>query len=237
MPKNYYIILGIPEDSSQADVKSAYRRLAKEFHPDHYGNNQNRFQVIHEAYSVLGDPALRRRYDASLQGSIAINRQRFAETLRRNPGADQIEPLIPEQVCSAETALDRSIHYYSTVFDDLFDRMLGSFTERGGSEGIRLKNITVEIVLTPEQASRGGNVRLNLPVQMRCPSCQSFGLRGSRNRNCWRCSGSGYLTGEKPVLINYPAGIGQHHTIRLALEPLAGQSRDLTAVFTVEEQR
>ncbi len=63
MPKNYYIILGIPATSSQEEIKSAYRRLAKEFHPDIYTEGHLPFQVIQEAYSVLGDPISRRAYD------------------------------------------------------------------------------------------------------------------------------------------------------------------------------
>ena len=63
MPKNYYIILGIPSKSSQEEIKSAYRRLAKEFHPDRYGDNNSPFLNVQEAYSVLSDPVRRRAYD------------------------------------------------------------------------------------------------------------------------------------------------------------------------------
>lgn len=235
MPKNYYIILGIPEDSTPADVKSAYRRLAKEYHPDHFGRNHNRFQVIHEAYTVLSDPARRRLYDKSLQGSIQINRRRYAEPVS---GAGQtIEPLIPEERRGElpVTSLNRTFHSYTSGFDGLFDQLLANFVEADSAADIRLKNVTVEIVLTPEQARRGGNVRLNVPVRMRCPSCQSQG-QGTFH-DCWRCSGSGYLTGEKPVLINYPAGIVENHTIQLALEPQDVQQGYLTAIFTIRERR
>ena len=49
MPKNYYVVLGIPSTSSQEEIKTAYRRLAKEFHPDRYGEGHSPFQVIQEA--------------------------------------------------------------------------------------------------------------------------------------------------------------------------------------------
>ena len=61
MPKNYYIILGIPANSNQEDIKAAYRRLAKEYHPDYYGENYAPFQVLQEAYSVLSDPLQRKK--------------------------------------------------------------------------------------------------------------------------------------------------------------------------------
>ena len=76
MPENYYIILGIPSKSSQEEIKSAYRRLAKEFHPDHYGENHSPFLNVQEAYSVLSDPVRRRAYDAALENN-RIKQQQF----------------------------------------------------------------------------------------------------------------------------------------------------------------
>ncbi len=55
MPQDYYLVLGITSDASQADIKDAYRRLAKEYHPDHYKGNHRPFQAIQEAYAVLSD--------------------------------------------------------------------------------------------------------------------------------------------------------------------------------------
>lgn len=63
MPKNYYLVLGITSDATLDDIKEAYRRLAKEFHPDHYGDNHSPFLAIQEAYSVLSDPVRRRTHD------------------------------------------------------------------------------------------------------------------------------------------------------------------------------
>ena len=54
MAKSYYTILGITSDASQTDVKTAYRRLAKEFHPDRYTGTDGPFLEVQEAYSVLG---------------------------------------------------------------------------------------------------------------------------------------------------------------------------------------
>jgi len=234
MPRNYYFILGIPEESSQADIKAAYRRLAKEYHPDHYGENQGPFQIIHEAYSVLSDPSSRRSYDTSLQGSIQIQRHRHQESFHRiRP--EVVEPLIPEPMPGERRAgpLDRSIHHFPSLFDSLFDRMLTSFVEdrHFASHGVRLRDMTVEIVLTPEQAARGGNVRLSVPVHIHCPSCQGEG--GTAFHNCWRCNGSGYLTGERTMLISYPAGIDQNHAMRIPI----GSERYLTAVFAIEEKK
>ncbi|GIU85200.1 MAG: chaperone protein DnaJ [Acidimicrobiales bacterium] len=64
--KDYYAILGVPRDATQEEIKKAYRRLARTYHPDHNPDPEaeSRFKEIAEAYEVLGDPEKRRRYDA-----------------------------------------------------------------------------------------------------------------------------------------------------------------------------
>lgn len=66
MPKDYYLILGITSEATLDDIKDAYRRLAKEYHPDHYGENQSPFLAIQEAYSVLSDPMKRQTHDLAV---------------------------------------------------------------------------------------------------------------------------------------------------------------------------
>lgn len=63
--KNYYEILGVPEDASQAEIKSAFRKLAKKYHPDisKDSNAEEKFQKVQEAYNVLGDAEKREQYD------------------------------------------------------------------------------------------------------------------------------------------------------------------------------
>ncbi|MGW8195742.1 MAG: DnaJ domain-containing protein, partial [Desulforhopalus sp.] len=193
MPKNYYIILGIPINSSKDDIKAAYRRLAKEYHPDYYGKNQAPFQIIQEAYSVLSNPKTRRVYDRSLQHVV-----RKSPSGNLTPGKQYhesvVEPLIPpDEAEGSQSALGRSFHNQWSSFDDIFDHFLGGFVERPGPEFRGDNDVTIEITLTPLQAQSGGNVRLNLPVEMRCPSCYRQSGYG-----CWRCNGTGVLRGERP---------------------------------------
>ncbi len=87
MPQDYYLVLGITENASQADIKEAYRRLAKEYHPDHYKGNHRPFQAIQEAYSVLSDPARRRQHDLQAHDQKPVP--------RRDPFSAPLEPLVP----------------------------------------------------------------------------------------------------------------------------------------------
>ncbi len=90
MAKSYYTILGITSDASNSEIRSAYRRLAKAYHPDHYPGSSRMFRDIQEAYAVLGDQEQRLRYEQN---------QRLAQPappVRTQP-QPRPEPLIPEQ--------------------------------------------------------------------------------------------------------------------------------------------
>ncbi|MGD0276586.1 MAG: DnaJ domain-containing protein [Syntrophales bacterium] len=63
MAKNYYAILEISPSAKANEVRASYRRLVKEFHPDHYSGRSEIFQQIHEAYSVFSDNQKRRQYE------------------------------------------------------------------------------------------------------------------------------------------------------------------------------
>ena len=233
MPKNYYIILGIPSDSTQADIKAAYRRLAKKFHPDHYSESPAPFQGIQEAYSVLSDPKTRRSYDSSLQSNVRVRHPADVEPMQQHYTEQEIEPLVDERRSRQKKAptVKTSIHHPWASFDNIFDRFLDGFTEQLQSAQSRHHNITIEVTLSPEQARRGGNVRIMVPIEMRCPSC--FRSGSSRYYTCWRCNGAGILRGEKPLLISYPPGITENHSMELSLNRPMDRPLHLTVVFTV----
>lgn len=77
--KNYYEVIGVARDATAEEIRSAYRRLAKRYHPDaHPGDREceRRFREINEAYGVLGDPRQRERYDADSAGTQAGSKAR-----------------------------------------------------------------------------------------------------------------------------------------------------------------
>jgi molecular chaperone DnaJ len=88
MHQDYYLILGIASDASQTDIKDAYRRLAKTYHPDHYKGNSRPFQDIQEAYDVLSDPDRRKDHDVQMQSARPVQRKPVF--------SGPLEPLIPE---------------------------------------------------------------------------------------------------------------------------------------------
>jgi curved DNA-binding protein CbpA len=97
MPKNYYLALGLQSNATPVEIKDAYRRLAKEFHPDHYGEDDSHFRAVQEAYSVLSDPVRRRNHDRMTQERIPETRKTHPYATNMKAFKGEIEPLIPEQ--------------------------------------------------------------------------------------------------------------------------------------------
>ena len=233
MPKNYYIVLGIPASSSQEDIKSAYRRLAKEFHPDHYGEGHSLFQTIQEAYSVLGDPIRRQAYDDRRQQQQMTGRERGTrESMVQNV---EPEPLIPEQepFDRWDAPLTRAFERYDSPLDTLFDRIVSNLSEYGGTHGHRSETVPFVVTLTRDQAFRGGHVRVPLPVRIQCPHCSGVG--GVGFSECWRCGGAGFMEGEYPVMVSFPPNIADSHVVRLSLDRFGLQNLRISIRFRVND--
>lgn len=235
MPKNYYIILGIPKNSSQEDIRTAYRRLAKEFHPDCYGKNQAPFQAIQEAYSVLSNPKARKSYDHSLQPKSMAGSSKKQTPIKRYAN-EIIEPLVPEndQRVNHMNAMNPLFNNKWSIFDDVFDRFRDGSAEIDDREVVPLQDVSVEISLSPIQAQLGGNAHINIPTQIHCPSCH----RSSRKYRyvCWRCNCTGVLRGETPVVISYSAGIMDNHVAKIALENIDEGKIFLSVIFKIRKR-
>ena len=116
MLPNYYTILRIRSDAAPEEVRTAYRRLAKQSHPD-AGGSSEAFQTVQEAYEVLSDPVSRRRYDAA-------RRSRLPRAVAVEP-LPRPEPLIPPE--ALRPARTSSVHASNPLED--FDRLFREFDE------------------------------------------------------------------------------------------------------------
>lgn len=235
MPKNYYLVLGITSEATLDDIKDAYRRLAKAYHPDRYGENPSPFLAIQEAYSVLSDPIKRNVHDLEVQMQKRKIKPQYGQRIRSGPRR-QVESLIPEQgqpMDLGTASLARSFHTYRPSYDELFDRIFSNFRQTCRPKSEHPKNLNVVITLTPGQAFRGGQIRVSLPAQLNCPSCSGQGWVGVYE--CWRCNGEGILSGEYPVMINYPSGISDNHVVRMPLDSYGIKNLYLTVHFRISE--
>src|SRR5688572_19497926 len=161
--KTYYMILGVSSTESDRGIRAAYRDLAKRLHPDVAGEQATRsFQEVCEAYGVLSDPQRRREYNNKLNraedGGIA--------TGRRSP----LEPVVREPISILGNRDGLRPSYAA-----MHDRFLRNFTGIGVPKSERLESLTFEVMLTPEEAARGGVVPVGVPVFRRCPQCRGSG--------------------------------------------------------------
>src|SRR5512135_2170764 len=98
MPKNYYLILGVSAHASAEDIKAAFRRRAMELHPDRSGLTSGPFQDAQEAYSILGDPESRQRYDRQHRALSGPGRRQShapEPLVRERPSAEPLRPVEP----------------------------------------------------------------------------------------------------------------------------------------------
>jgi molecular chaperone DnaJ len=224
MAKSYYAILGVSSSATADEIKSAYRRLAKEFHPDHYAGDSESFRDIQEAYSVLADVERRRQYETSIKKApvrAPIQGARYPEP----------EPLIPEEgpVDIGEISPVRSFQTFTPSFDEIFDWLWDNFSSLDRPKSVRIRHLTLEVPLTAEQTLRGGNARIMVPARTVCPTCRGCG--GVGPYECSRCTGDGAISGEVPISISFPPGLTQDHAVMIPLDRFGIRNLQLTVLF------
>jgi DnaJ-class molecular chaperone len=210
MARNYYLVLGISSDASPEDIKAAFRRRALELHPDKSGLNSGSFIEAQQAYATLGDPERRRAYD-----------RRFLQP--------SVEPVAGFQ----DLSLDAFGQYHPS-FEELFHRLWSNFLDVSRPKAERLESLTLEVLLSPDEARTGGRVRVEIPARAACPTCGGYG--SVARYECWRCAGHGALTTEYPVDIEYPAGIRDDFVMRLPLTQFGIHNFYLTVQFRVSRE-
>lgn len=226
MAKSYFAILGISPNATVDEIRSAYRRLAKEFHPDRYPGDSERFRNIQEAYSVLENSRRRRGYERNL-------RKASPATPLRPTGYPDPEPLIPEPeagpVNIGEISPVRSFQSFTPSYDEIFDWLWRNFSDLDQPKSARTENLTLEVTLTPEQARCGGNARIMVPARAVCPTCHGRG--GVGIYSCARCAGEGVISGEIPVAVSFPPGLANDHAVAIPLDRFGIRHTHLTVLF------
>lgn len=223
MPKDYYLVLGIPADSTQGEIKAAYRRLAKEFHPDCCSDRHTPFLGIQEAYSVLGDPMRRKEYDETRRATYrkTAPRRNFSTS-----SPEIVEPLIPERQSAFGHA--PSFRPHRPNLDSLFDQLFGGASGHDPWQ----ENPAVEVVLTKHEAHFGGVIRLHVPGLFPCQACGGSGDRDLFFA-CAQCRGTGVNHYEYPLRLEFPPGVPDNSILRLPLDSFGRRDSWLTVRFRI----
>jgi len=178
--KDYYQILGVSEDADADAIKKAYRKLAKQNHPDANPDDPasaDRFKEISEAYSVLSDPEKRKQYDRM---------RRFTpfEEFTAPTGAGGAGP-------RGRGFSFEDLGGIGDIFSSIFD--FGRGRKRQTAQRGRDVEHTVEVPF--RTAARGGHVTVNVPVTEECATCDGSGARlGTTTNKCPECGGSGQVS-------------------------------------------
>jgi len=228
--KDYYEILGVDEDATREEIRSAYRRRAKECHPDCAEVGSEPFRTVHEAYQVLSDPTRRRSYDREQGGgafSVPVRRATRAEAGR--PRRPPVEPLTPDRrTYSAQPSFFND--FFASPLDSVLDELWGGF-----GAGSRIpappRELEMEVHLTPTQASEGGTFRAQVAARAVCPTCYGEGWEGPYR--CRQCDGTGATVVERPLAVAYPPGIADGDIGRMPLGGIGLPGSELVAHFRV----
>ena len=226
MAKSYFAILGISPNATGDEIRSAYRRLAKEFHPDHYEGSSQRFRDIQEAYSVLGNHRRRQKYAQRI-------RKASIKTPLKPWTHPEPEPLIPAQGPAdiGDISPVRSFQSFTPSLDEIFDWLWRNFSDLTQPKSARVQNLTLEVPITPDQARRGGNARVMVPARAVCPTCRGQG--GVGFYECARCAGEGVMSGEMPISVSFPAGLTKDHAVMIPLDRFGIRNVHLTVLFRI----
>jgi molecular chaperone DnaJ len=198
LEKDFYAVLGVPKSASTEDIKKAYRKLARELHPDRNPGDKKaeaRFKDVSEAYGVLSDERKRKEYDEmrTLFGSGAFRRN--ARAGAGGTGPFDLSDLFGGGAANRPGDATGGGRFGGAGFSDLFSSIFsGGGAARRGAPG-RGRDVEAEVTLPFADAVRGVTMPLTLRTPGVCETCQGSGAApGSTPRTCPACHGSGLVT-------------------------------------------
>ena len=224
MKADFYETLGVHRDANEKELKSAFRKLAMQFHPDRNPGDhacEHKFKEINEAYECLKDPQKRAAYD------------RFGHAAFENGGMGGANGFANGFAAGG----------FSDIFEDIFGEMMGGGRRRSSGGRERGADLRYNMEISLEEAFTGKTAQIHVPTSISCSDCSGTGAKpGTQPVTCSMCSGSGRVraaqgffsiertcpqcqgrvTEERSLSVNIPAGIEDGTRIRLSGEGEAG---------------
>lgn len=236
--KDYYNILGIPKGAPDKDIKSAYRKLARKYHPDvNPGDKaaEAKFKEITEAYEILSDVDKRKKYDqygSDFENAEAFSRAREQQARQQygnyGRGAGGGTPFT-----TYETS---DMGDLGEVFESLFKGFGGTAgTRAGGRRAVRKgEDLQHPLEISLEEAFNGTKRVLDLQSEFACPACQGQGR--TKNGICTQCGGAGRIIKPRRLEVKIPAGVKEGSKVRVTGEGnpgMGGANGDLYLVIKI----
>jgi molecular chaperone DnaJ len=201
--RDYYDVLGVPKGADAVALKNAYRKRAKEVHPDCEGGCEEKFKELNEAYAVLGEPERRAQYD------------RFGKAAFQN---------------SAGPGGPGGFTDFSDLFNEIFGAAAGDMFTRGRSPRNgpeRGADLRYDVEITLEQAFRGMEREILVPRAQACEPCAGTGSEGKAPlETCRTCQGAGQVRASQGmfrIVRTCPACSGRGQAIKTPCRACGGR--------------
>ncbi|MCM8729601.1 molecular chaperone DnaJ [Hephaestia sp. GCM10023244] len=215
---DYYELLGCARDADAATLKSAYRRLAINLHPDKHGGckeHEAKFKAVNEAYECLKDPQRRAAYD------------RFGHAAFTNGGGGHR---------GGGGAGDFGA--FSDIFEDIFGEFMGGGAARGRPQARRGADLRYDLEITLDEAFHGKSADITIDVSGACDTCEGSGATpGTEAQTCRTCGGMGKVRAQQGFFVverACPSCAGAGETIADPCRHCRGEGRvDTTKTLSV----
>lgn len=232
--KNYYATLGVSRSASQAEIKKAFRKLARQCHPDVNPDDpeaESRFNQLAEAYEVIGDPERRKLYDQGHIDQTWFSTDNFSHI--RDIFQQSQQRRETEQASESGTASAKNRFRFGEFLNNIVDSVPWSKeNEAAQAAGSRKKSrpeaqskatggsldLEQTVRISLEEALQGTRKPVDLVQEKPCGLCNGTGE--VRQQVCRKCFGKGKLRSEKRLEVKIPAGVRQGSKIRVANEGL-----------------
>ncbi len=207
--KNLYDLLGVNKSASDKEIKQAYRRLARKYHPDVNAGDkdaESKFKEVNAAYEVLSDADKRKKYDK--YGDKWQYADQFEEAERQQAQYRQYSP-----------GGGATYHFGGDIggMDSIFEELFGGGRTRGfsrRSQPRRGQDLESPVEVTLEEAYHGTSRTISLQMETACSACKGTGM--IQNLPCSACRGTGVVPDIKRLEVKIPAGVATGSRVRIA---------------------
>ncbi len=228
--KNLYSILGVTPDSTAEEIKSAYRSLARKYHPDVNSEGAAKFKDITEAYEILSDHKKKLHYD-TINGFFKTQKKEEKQYTSSQKAKEEYVKTKPSEESKNKTKKP-------DIHKNLNDILKGFGKNNNKKETAQNgEDITEEVLITMQEAIEGTSKIINILHAQTCPHCK--GRKFINGIECDLCNGTGEKSELKKITLKIPAGVKNGTKLRIAKEgnrgKNGGKNGDLYVIVNIQK--
>lgn len=234
--KNYYEILEVSTDADTSEIKSAYRKLARKYHPDVNKSPEaiEMFKEITAVYETLCNNEERKKYDI-INGIFTEHpkteqeekepqkeEQNKTEEVKQETTKQATQKQEPPKSGQKVTEKPQKTNSFAKALKYWGAKFKKNQREKENRKPKKGENLTTEVVITPDEVMTGSKRIINIRTTKNCPKC--LGHRFANGDKCSKCSGKGSVTETKKITLTIPKGIKDGAKLRLKGEGASGKN-------------